>query len=121
MDKFIVKKREIGYETVFELLRPNKNEDNSACASSTSLVQRNIQSTLSTPTNRIRKYLDSYLNFGFTFTGFENRPMPQCVVCGEKISNNSMVLNKLKRYLNTKHNYLSGEDKIYFSRLLSSK
>lgn len=54
IDKFIVKRRKIGYEIVFELLRPNKNEDNSVYASPTSLVQGNIQSTLLTLTNTVR-------------------------------------------------------------------
>ena len=35
-------------------------------------------------TGTVRKYQDSYLNFGFTFSGPENRPVPECVVCGEK-------------------------------------
>lgn len=32
-----------------------------------------------------------------------------------------MVLSKLKRYLNIKHNHLSGKDTIYFSQLLLSE
>lgn len=32
MDKFIVKRRKVGDETVLESLKPNKNEDESAYA-----------------------------------------------------------------------------------------
>jgi hypothetical protein len=51
----------------------------------------------------------------------KNRPIPECVVCGEKLSNECMVLSKMKRHFNTKHGHLSGKDKNYFSRLLSSE
>lgn len=101
-----------------KLLRPNKNEDDSVCASAVNLVQKNIKPTLPIPTNTVHKYMDSYLNFEFTFIGPENRPVPQCVVCGEKLSKESMVPSKLKRYLYTKHNHPSRKDEIYFSRLL---
>lgn len=40
----------------------------------------------------VRKYQDSYLNFGFTFIGPENRSVPECLVCGEKLSNESKAL-----------------------------
>ena len=37
------------------------------------------------------KYDDSYLSFGFSWTGTENNPLPVCLVCGMKMSNESMV------------------------------
>lgn len=97
---------------MLESLSPNKNEDDFACASVMSLVQENIQTTL---TNTVRKYLNSSLNFGFTFTDSENRLLPQCVVCEEILSNESMVSSKLKRHLNIKQNHLPKKYKIYFS------
>jgi hypothetical protein len=69
----------------------------------------------------VRKYHDCYLSYGFTYTGFENYPCPECVVCGEKLCSESMVLSKLKRHFNTKHSHLIGKDTAYFSRLLSSQ
>jgi len=68
----------------------------------------------------ITTYHDNYLNFGFTHCGSETRPIPQCLVCGEKLSNEFMVPSKLKRHLTTKHSHLSNTDKTYFSRLLLS-
>ena len=50
----------------------------------------------------------------------ENLPVPECAMCGEKQSNKCVVPSKLKKYLNTKHSYLSGKDN-YFSQLLSSE
>lgn len=73
-----------------------------------------------TVTETSRKYHDNYLNFGFTFCGSETIPIPQCLVCGEKLSNECMVPSKLKRHFTSKHGHLLNKDKTYFSRLLSS-
>lgn len=117
MDKFIVKKRKL--EDGVPLNGSIEKEyDPVANTSVTSIVkQENKQPT----PILVRKYLDSYLSFGFTFNGPENRPVPQCIVCGEKLSNESMVPSKLKRHLSSKHSHLLGKDKNYFSRLLSSE
>ena len=32
-----------------------------------------------------RKYDDSYLSFGFSWTGSDDNPLPVCLVCGMKI------------------------------------
>ena len=42
------------------------------------------------------------MKLGFTFSGNENNPCPLCLVCGDKLSNESMVPNKLKRHLSEK-------------------
>jgi hypothetical protein len=36
---------------------------------------------------RYCKYKDNYINFGFTWTGEEDNPKPQCLVCGVTLSN----------------------------------
>lgn len=49
---------------------------------------------------KIRKYDDSYLNFGFTSTVVANVEHPQCVVCLKVMAVESMLPNKMKRHLN---------------------
>lgn len=37
------------------------------------------------------------------FSGAEEEPMPQCVICFETLSNECMKLSKLERHLSSKH------------------
>ncbi|XP_029344610.1 zinc finger BED domain-containing protein 5-like isoform X1 [Acyrthosiphon pisum] len=67
-----------------------------------------------------RKYTDDYLCFGFTWNGNTDCPLPICIVCGEKLSNEAMVPNKLKRHLTTIHPSESLKTRLYFERLLNS-
>ena len=65
-----------------------------------------------------RKYDDTYLNFGFSWTENEDHPSPLCLVCRCEISNESLLPSKLSRHLKSKHPYLQGKDLSYFKRLL---
>ncbi|XP_060878351.1 protein FAM200A-like [Metopolophium dirhodum] len=63
---------------------------------------------------KIRKYDDSYLNFGFTSTVVANIEHPQCVVCLKVMAVESMLPNKMKRHLETVHGNLVNKPRDYF-------
>lgn len=65
-----------------------------------------------------RKYCNSHLKFEFHQTGNEDQPLPLYIVCGEKMSNESMLPSKLNRYFTTKPSHLQCKDLNYFQRLL---
>lgn len=66
-----------------------------------------------------RKYDESYLQFGFIVksgTETSDNPIPQCVVCLETLSNQSMKPSLLKRHQTTKHSELVGKPIEFFQR-----
>lgn len=66
-----------------------------------------------------RKYDETYLQFGFIIKpGTENsdNPIPQCVICLETLSNQSMKPSLLKRHQSTKHTELVGKPIEFFQR-----
>ena len=50
-----------------------------------------------------RKYNEEYLQYGFTEAAENGQVVPQCVLCFEKLSNDALRPNCLKRHLQTKH------------------
>ena len=64
-----------------------------------------------------RKYDDSYLSYGSTWIGNEERPNGLCVECGTVISNTSLFPAKLKRHLEKKHSQLKNKDINYFRNI----
>ncbi|GFU18312.1 SCAN domain-containing protein 3 [Nephila pilipes] len=46
-----------------------------------------------------RKYDEDYIKYGFWRCGDETAPRPQCIICGDQQSNESMEPSKLKRHL----------------------
>jgi hypothetical protein len=64
--------------------------------------------------------MDSYLSLGFSWFGDEDCLLPLCVVCGEKLPNEAMVLSKLKQHFTTKLARLDGKDLNYFKSLVDS-
>lgn len=65
---------------------------------------------------KCRKYDNAYLQFGFT--ELENKP--QCVICSEVLSVESMKPSKMKRHLETKHSALKNKPDEFFQRKLLS-
>ncbi|KFM59233.1 Zinc finger BED domain-containing protein 5, partial [Stegodyphus mimosarum] len=66
-----------------------------------------------------KKYNESYISISFTWNGGEMDPQPQCVVCGELLSNQSMKPPFLKRHLEYKHTNLKNKSEEYLKRKLS--
>ncbi|XP_025206500.1 protein FAM200B-like [Melanaphis sacchari] len=122
MDRFLIKKRKLSEELpdpsnahrvdVEELPGPSFNPPNVEVSAS---KNANVRSK-----NIIRQYHESYLSFGFTSSGGE-MPIPQCLMCSEKLSNESMVPSKLKRHLLTKHGFASEKPLDFFKRLASDQ
>ena len=50
---------------------------------------------------------NSYLNFGFTWCGDKEQPIPECLICHTKLSNEAMVPCELSRHFSKKHENLS--------------
>ncbi|GFR04287.1 SCAN domain-containing protein 3 [Trichonephila clavata] len=65
-----------------------------------------------------RKYDEDYIKYGFSWCGDETAPRPQCIICSNQLSNESMVPSKLKRHLYSNHPSCANKDKQYFKRFL---
>lgn len=61
---------------------------------------------------KVRLFLRSYLNFGFIKV--QDRSRPECVICSEKLANNSMTPSKMKQQQETKRQETIGEDQEVF-------
>ncbi|KII62535.1 Zinc finger MYM-type protein 6 [Thelohanellus kitauei] len=62
-----------------------------------------------------RKYDPQYISLGVSTVGSDDDP-PLCVVCLQKLSNESMKPAKLKRHFTTMHSELISKPKHYFER-----
>ena len=47
-------------------------------------------------------------------------PSPLCVVCGQKLTNETMVSSKLRSHFITNHSHLQTKTIVYFQRLLQA-
>ena len=60
------------------------------------------------------KYSDEFFKYGFTSIVVAGIEKPQCVICNDVLSAESMKPNKRKRHFNTKHHSFSDKDVQYF-------
>lgn len=68
--------------------------------------------------SKIRKYNEDYITLGFPYTGNANFPQPQCVICAQVLSNNSLKPSLLGRHLETKHANLKNKPREFLERHL---
>ena len=63
--------------------------------------------------NKIRKYTDTYINCGFISIQKGEMLCPQCVICYQVLSNESMKPAKLSRHLQTKHPHFVDKSTVF--------
>jgi hypothetical protein len=102
MEKFLVKHQRLSSQSE-DAHCENTTSDSPGPSNSVKVPSQTMSCAAS-------KYHDCYFSYGFTYTGSENHPCPECVVCGKKLCNESMVPRKLKRHFNTKHSHLIGRE-----------
>ncbi|XP_034277935.1 zinc finger BED domain-containing protein 5-like isoform X1 [Pantherophis guttatus] len=66
------------------------------------------------PKVKKRKYIEEFLQYGFTSIITAGIEKPQCVICCEVLSAESMKPNKMKRHFDSKHPSFAGMDTNYF-------
>ena len=64
-----------------------------------------------------RKFLENYIEYGFTYIPNSGIQKAQCVVCNETLSAESMKPSKLKRHLETRHPEILSKDPSFFKRM----
>ena len=118
MEKFITRKRKLSIdESAFAVAETEGKV--SVSFAETESTGKGI-STLEKK-KKHRLYCNSYLNFGFTWCGDEEQPLPECLICDTKLSNEAMVPSKLSRHFSKKHGNLSDKPASYFKRLLEKR
>jgi hypothetical protein len=50
-----------------------------------------------------RKYQETFLEHGFTYSTIDGEQRPQCLICSEILANDSMKPVKFERHMATKH------------------
>ncbi|CAI6358915.1 unnamed protein product [Macrosiphum euphorbiae] len=106
MDRFINRKRK--YD----------NDENTEISDTT---LPSTSETLKQSGGKCRYYNESYMDIGFTWCGPKDEPIPECIVCGKMLTNESMVPSKLKRHFIKQHSHLKNKDVHYFRKLLSDQ
>ena len=63
-----------------------------------------------------RKYMDSYIEYGFTVVRNSGIEKAQCVICCDMLSGESMKPSKLERHLETRHPEYLEKDPSFFKK-----
>ncbi|GFY11462.1 protein FAM200B [Trichonephila clavipes] len=82
----------------------------------TNTDEKSQNSELNVPSKKIRKHNDKFIKYGFIFCVVDDEERPKCVICNEKLANDSMKPAKLKRHLETKHKELQNKHADFFQR-----
>lgn len=61
-----------------------------------------------------RKYIEEYLQYGFTDATINGQVVPKCVICLETLSNDALRPSRLQRHLQTKHPGLQDKPLAFF-------
>ena len=67
-----------------------------------------------------RKYNESYLQYGFTYTCINNEQRQMCLICNASLASESMKPKKLKRHLTTMYASYAEKPLVHFEKLLQS-
>uniref|UniRef100_A0A8D9A690 Zinc finger BED domain-containing protein 5 n=1 Tax=Cacopsylla melanoneura TaxID=428564 RepID=A0A8D9A690_9HEMI len=97
----------------------NEREETEVLEVGKDVTSKEKRSSLETKTKK-RKYMDIYMNYGFSYEGDEDSPKPRCVVCGDILSNSSMKPSPLRRHLQTRHPEYKDKNAYFFTRLSST-
>ena len=120
MEKFITRKRKLSTnQSAFAVAQSESTEKVSVSFVETESTSKGTGSL--EKKKKHRPYCNSYLNFGFTWCGDEEQPVPECLICHTKLSNEAMVTSKLRRHFSKKHGNLYDKSASYFKRLLKER
>ena len=106
MDMFI-KKRNMNAEH-------QTNSDSSSQSDDGDINETEASSAKRIRTSFTRKYNSLYIRYGFVSADDAGIPKPQCVICGDVLSNDAMKPSKLQ--INTRHKDISSKPKEFFER-----
>ena len=70
--------------------------------------------------SRERPYQDKFIELGFYYVTDRGVQKPQCVICYEVLSSESMKRNKLQQHLSSKHTVYKDRDRSFFERKLTA-
>ncbi|GFW59843.1 hypothetical protein TNCV_2917251 [Trichonephila clavipes] len=80
----------------------------------TNTDEESQNSELNAPSRKLKKCNEEFVKYGFTFCVVDDEERPICVICNEKLANESMKSAKLKKHLETKHKELQINMPIFF-------